>query len=159
MKSIKKNGLLALFLFFSISIINAQEYGWGGSLGINYSNASLSKTDPLDATPVSGVSAALIFNFELSKFFSFQPEIRFNQNEIETYRDNSLLPKELKETGKVFNRLEIPLVFKANIGNGFFQIHPYLGMNPGMNLNAFNEFRSSTQNEFGTMTKENFQSR
>lgn len=154
MKSIKNNGLIALFVFFSISIINAQEYGWGASVGLNYSNASLGKTDPLDATPLSGVSAALIFNFQLSKYFSFQPEIRFNQNETETLRDSSLLPLELKETGKVFNRLEIPLLFKANIGNGFFKIHPYLGINQGMNLSVFNEFRSSTQSESGTMTKQ-----
>lgn len=136
---------LLLILIFSFSTFYAfsQDFGTGVRFGLNYSTNSISKVfNPIDTAgrtvaSVTGLSAAAIFDFKINKYIAFQPEIRYSESETE------LDTVGMKEMGLVFNKIELPALFKVKIGTDILKLNLIAGPNFGFITRAYDEVRST----------------
>ncbi len=137
-----KKYILVLILSFSTLYVSAQDFGTGIRFGLNYSTSSISEILSSNDTikqnvSVSGLSAAAIFDIKINKFIAFQPEVRYS--EIETGLDTI----NGKEAGLVFNRIELPALFKVKVGTEILKLNLLAGPNFGFITKAYDEVRST----------------
>jgi len=145
-----KKYLLIIILSLSAIYAIGQDFGTGIRFGLNYSTSSISDifrsndmdidTATMNSAFVTGLSAAAIFEFGLKKYTAIQPEIRYSQSET------NLTPDTITntETGLVFDKVEVPVLFKVKVGTDLLKLNLIAGPNFGFITRANTEVRSTS---------------
>ncbi len=121
MPEILLNKLLGLLTcFFILSIHSNAQLGIGTRLGFHIADQKIEDTidDSLSYQSISHVSFGGIVAFEISEYFSIQPEFHFLQKGGKTIGEATSNLATIKlETIKRFQYLEIPLLAKLSLGS------------------------------------------
>ena len=130
-----------IILCLSVIYTNAQDYGAGFRFGLNYSTNSISdifnNDDSLNNRTLSGLSIAIVFENDLKKYLAFQPEIRYATIETDYQLDTAAQV----ERGLIFDKIQIPALFKLKIGSDVLKLNGLAGPNFAFITRAFNETR------------------
>ena len=139
-----KKYLLVLTLSLSAFYVLGQDFGTGVRFGQNWATNSISdvfKSSDSTTAYVTGLSAAAIFEFKLKKYITFQPEIRYSESETDLA--TNLIDS--TENGLVYNKIELPALFKVKVGTDLLKINLLAGPNFAFITRAYNETRSISQ--------------
>lgn len=121
-----KNFIFLLLIFFTLSIVKAQDISYGLKAGINYGKTKSSESDYNKyIDPVIGPHFGVFADICITEKFSVQPELLYSNVGFKISGNTDYMGYEYK--GKL-NYLSIPIMAKYNIKDGFYlEAGPYFG--------------------------------
>lgn len=121
-----KNFIFLLVLFFTFSIVNAQDITYGAKAGLNYGKTKSSESDYNEyIDPVFGPHFGAFADIGVSEKFSVQPELLYSPVGFKITNNSDYMGYNYK--GKL-HYLSIPIMAKYNVKEGFFlEAGPYFG--------------------------------
>jgi hypothetical protein len=119
---------ITLVVIFSISVVNAQSFGFKIGGNISSINSNIFSSDSLINQMKPGLNAGLVFEYNPVKHFGIRAEALFTQKgysyNVEANLDTSDIVTDISVN---INYIEVPILLKLNFGPAYLAAGPYFG--------------------------------